>query len=171
MAACGGGLGVDQGTRLSGGHNVTFGSGVHLAPLVQVNAAGGMGERIVIGDDVHVNSNAMISADLGGVIEIGNDVQVGPNVVMRASNHEFADPDTPIRLQGHRPGRIVVGEDVWIGANAVLVPGVTIGRGAVVAAGAVVTHDVEPLAIVGGVPAKRIGTRGGTCATSETTEE
>ena len=170
MAACGPGLGVAPGARLCGGENVTFGSEVHLGPLVQVNASGGMGERIVFGNDVHVNSNAMISADLGGVIEIGNDVLVGPNVVMRASNHEFADPDTPIRLQGHRPGRIVVGDDVWIGANAVLLPGVTVGRGAVVAAGAVVTRDVEPLAIVGGVPAKRIGTRGDAATPNDTLE-
>ena len=63
--------------------------------------------------------------------------------------------------QGHVPGTVRIGEDVWIGANCVITPDVSIGRGAVVGAGAVVTRDVEPLAVVGGVPARVIGRRGG----------
>ncbi len=62
--------------------------------------------------------------------------------------------------QGHVPGTVVIEEDVWIGANCVITPDVRIGRGAVVGAGAVVTRDVAPFAIVGGVPAREIGRRG-----------
>lgn len=160
LRACGKGLSVAPGSRLHGGENVSFGTDVRLGQLTQVYAAGGRGERIVLGDNVNTNSNVMINADLGGVIEIGDGVLIGPNSVLRASNHEFADPDKPVRQQGHRAGRIEVGDDVWIGANVVVLPDVRIGRGAVIAAGAVVTGDVEPFAIAGGVPARRIGTRG-----------
>lgn len=114
---------------------------------------------ITIGDRVSLNSNVYINACMGGSVAIGSDVLVGPNVVMRASDHRFSRRDTPIRLQGHEPGEIVVGDDVWIGANATLVAGAHIGAGAIVAAGAVVTGDVEPYTIVGGVPAREIGRR------------
>lgn len=160
LAACGPGLGVGIGARYSGPENIRFGSGVQIGLLGQIYASGGQGERIVLGDRVLTNSNVMVNADLGGVIEIGNDVIVGPNVVMRASNHVFDDRTKAVAEQGHRPGKITVGDDVWIGANAVLLPDISIGRGAIVGAGAVVTHDVEEWAIVAGVPAVRIGTRG-----------
>ncbi|MBW2559293.1 MAG: acyltransferase [Deltaproteobacteria bacterium] len=160
LAACGSGLGVALGTRIRGVGNVSLGSDVQFGPMCQVLADGGKGEHIVLGDRVSVNSNVMINADMGGVIEIGSDVLVGPNVVFRASGHEFSDRDRTIRDQGHRAGRIVVGDDVWIGANVVLLSDVTIAHGAVIAAGAVVTKDVDEYAIVAGVPAKRIGTRG-----------
>jgi len=66
----------------------------------------------------------------------------------------------PIRDQGHRPGEIIVEDDVWLGANVTVIGSVRVGQGAVVAAGAVVTKDVEPYSIVGGVPAKFIKKRG-----------
>jgi len=160
LAVCGSGLGVAQGAKVRGAANVSIGSDVQLGPMCQVLADGGEGERIVLGDRVSVNSNVMINADMGGVIEIGSDVLVGPNVVFRASGHAFSDRDRTIRDQGHRAGRIIVGDDVWIGANVVLLSDVTIAHGAVIAAGAVVTKDVGEYAIVAGVPAKRIGTRG-----------
>jgi len=86
-------------------------------------------------------------------------VLIGPNVVMRASNHNYERIDIPIRNQRHIPGRILIKEDVWIGANVVILPDVTIERGAIVAAGAVVTTDVNEYDIVGGVPAIRVGSR------------
>jgi len=101
----------------------------------------------------------MINADINCEITIEKNVIVGPNVVMRASNHNYERIDIPIRNQGHVSGTIVVREDVWIGANAVILPNVTIGRGVIVAAGAVVTNDVDDYEIVGGVPAKSIGSR------------
>jgi galactoside O-acetyltransferase len=116
--------------------------------------------RIDIGDRVKFNVNVQVNAALGGAITIGDDVLVGPNVVLRATDHRFADPARRISEQGHVAGRIVIGSDVWLAANVTVVGGVTIGDGAVVGAGAVVTKDVAPYAIVGGVPARMIGQRG-----------
>lgn len=115
--------------------------------------------RIEIGDRVALNSNVYLNACIGGTIVVGSDVLIGPNVVLRTSDHRFSDPGRPIREQGHEPGEIVIEDDVWIAANATVVGGTRIGRGAVVAAGAVVTRNVPPYIVVGGVPAREIGRR------------
>lgn len=113
--------------------------------------------NISIGDDVFINHGVDMTA--WGEIQIGDDVLIGPGAVLHSGDHEMRDPDVPVRLQGIRPGRIVVEDDVWIGAHAVILRDVRLGRGCVVAAGAVVAHDVPAYAIVGGVPARVIGTR------------
>jgi galactoside O-acetyltransferase len=115
---------------------------------------------IDIGDRVSLNANVYLNACRGGRIVFGNDVLVGPNAVFRTSDHVTLDPERPIREQGHTAGVIVLEDDVWIAANVTVVGGVRIGRGAVVAAGAVVTADVEPYSVVGGVPARLIKRRG-----------
>jgi len=114
---------------------------------------------LVIGDNVSLNANVYVNA-CGGRISVGNDVMLGPNVVLRSSDHVTTDRDTLIRLQGHTAEEIVIDDDVWLAANVTVVGGVHIGRGAVVAANAVVTRDVAPFTIVGGVPARPIGVRG-----------
>jgi len=121
-------------------------------------AAGGEG-KIEIGNAVSLNTNVQINASIGGRIRIGNDVLIGPNCVLRASDHSFARTDVPVRLQGHQAGGIVIENDVWLGSNVTVVRDVTIGCGAIVAAGAVVTKDVEAFAIVGGVPARLLKSR------------
>lgn len=113
--------------------------------------------NISVGRDVFINRGVEITA--WGSVEIGDDVLIGPGAVLHSGDHEMRDPEVPVRLQGIRPGRIVVEDDVWIGAHAVVLRDVRLGRSSVVAAGAVVTHDVPPYAIVGGVPAHVIGTR------------
>ncbi|MEZ4768162.1 MAG: acyltransferase [Caldilineales bacterium] len=89
-----------------------------------------------------------------GGITVGDRVYTAPLVQMLAVNHNFEDPAVPMVEQGITAEGIVVEDDVWIGAGAVITDGVRIGRGAVVAAGAVVTGDVAPRTVVGGVPAK-----------------
>jgi galactoside O-acetyltransferase len=115
--------------------------------------------HIEIGDRVSMNSNVIVDACDDGVIRIGNDVLIGPNVVMRASNHVYKSPDRPINRQGHTGGTIVVRDDVWIASNVVIVPGVTIGEHSVISACSLVSHDVEPWTVVGGVPAAVIKRR------------
>ena len=87
---------------------------------------------------------------------------LGPDVTILTANHSFDRRDVSVFDQPEQERDVHVGVDAWIGANCVILPGVTIGDGAVVAAGAVVNADVEAFAVVGGVPARRLGTRGST---------
>lgn len=110
------------------------------------------GQNISVGKGVFINACCHFQ-DQGG-ITIGDGAQIGHNVVLATLNHEAE----PSRRKITKPGPITIGENVWIGSNAVVVPGVSIGDGAIVAAGAVVTKDVPPNAVVGGVPARVIKT-------------
>jgi len=109
------------------------------------------------GADLHVAAGAYL--DARGGLTIGRHVLIGPNTVIVTSQHHWTDPSLPITAQGHQMGPVDIGDDVWIGANVVVTPGVRIATGAVVGAGAVVTADVAPYTIVGGVPARPIGER------------
>ena len=144
------------GLSLAGCRNMHLGNGVRLGRGCFVTASDG---ELVLHDNVALSPNVHVGADAGR-IEIGAHTAVGPGTVIRAANHCIARKDVPIMQQGHVPGQIVIEDDVWIGANCVITPDVRIGRGAVVGAGAVVTRNVAPFSIVGGVPAKLIGMRG-----------
>ena len=91
-----------------------------------------------------------------GPVSIGSHVNLAQGIVITALNHQFLDASKRIDQQGITTRAVVIGDDVWIGANAVVLPGVTVGSHSVVAAGAVVTKDVPPHTVVGGVPAKVI---------------
>jgi galactoside O-acetyltransferase len=118
------------------------------------------GSRLVIGDDVLLNVGVMINADCGGTILIGSRVLIGPYTVIRAANHRIDDVNVPIISQGHEPGSIVIEDDVWIGAHVTILPGVSIGRGAVIAAGSVVTRNIPAMAVAAGCPANVLRYRG-----------
>lgn len=115
--------------------------------------------NIHIGFNASFNSNVMVNARGKGRILIGNNVLIGPNVVLRSSNHSFKSRKMPIISQGMTDGEIIIGNDVWIGSNAVILPNCTIGEGAIIGAGAVVTNDIESYSIVAGVPARFIKKR------------
>lgn len=106
------------------------------------------GKNIAIGKDVFINSGCHFQ-DQGG-IEIGDGALIGHNVVLATINHDLNPKEN--RKNHYAP--IKIGSHVWIGSNATILPGVTIGDYAVVAAGAVVTRDVPAMTVVGGVPAK-----------------
>lgn len=108
------------------------------------------GRNITIGRDVFINACCHFQ-DHGGVT-IGDGCQIGHNVVFATLNHGLSPEDR----QNTYPAPIVLGRNVWVGSNATILQGVTVGDNAVIAAGAVVTKDVEPATIVGGVPAKVI---------------
>ena len=148
------------GCTIRGEKNISLGNRVGIGINCFLYAGLDKGsEKIVIGENTTLNSNVMINADLKGEIIIGENVIIGPNVVMRTSGHRYEQKEIPIREQGHHPGTIVVKDGVWIGSNAVILPDVTVGHGAIVAAGAVVSKDVNDFEIVGGVPARMIGSR------------
>lgn len=108
------------------------------------------GQNISIGKKVFINSGCCFQ-DQGG-IEIGDNVLIGQQVVLATLNH-YLQPDKRANML---PSPIKIGNDVWIGAHATILPGITIGDGAVIAAGAVVTKDVPKNTVVAGVPAKII---------------
>ena len=110
--------------------------------------------NIEFGYNVFVNRGVYIVAPAR--IQIGDNALIGPYVVINSGGHRYADPDNPIRDQGHVDKPIVIESDAWIGAHATILPGITIGKGAIIGAGAVVTKDVASFAVVGGVPARHI---------------
>ncbi len=105
---------------------------------------------VFIGDRTRIG----IGCVLIGPIRIGNDVMLAQNIVLSGLNHQYEDPNVPISQQPCTTAVIVVENEVWIGANAVITAGTCIGRHSVVAAGSVVTKNVDPYTIVGGNPAK-----------------
>ena len=114
------------------------------------------GATLTIGDRCVVGRNATILAHREIVID--DDVWMGNGVFISDQNHDWTEPDRPIGTQAQDPRPVHIGASSWIGNGAMILPGATIGRRAVVAAGAVVTIPVPDHAIVGGVPAKVIGT-------------
>lgn len=147
---------IGKDSVLHGLRDIWIGHCLNVMSRNYINADGGYLE---IGCNVSLNNNVQIDAGFGGYIKIGNNVMIAPNVVIQASEHKYDKLNTPIRLQGHRAGKIIIEDDVWIGANVVITSDVRIGQGAIIGAGAVVTHDVLPFRIVGGVPAEIIGSR------------
>lgn len=114
------------------------------------------GGRIVLGDHVTINNGTMITSY--SEVRIGNHCLIGEYVSIRDANHGTG-PDEPMRLQAHDTAPIVIEDDVWIARGCAVLKGVRIGRGAVVAANSVVTKDVAPNTVVGGVPAKVLRAR------------
>lgn len=130
------------------------GRNVHFSPLNSVFSY----ERIVIGNDVYIGPNALFSSVCA--ITIGSKVTFGPGVTIMTGNHNFRDIGVYI-FDNHSKREdddlpVVIEDDVWVGCHAIILKGVTIGRGAIVGAGAVVTKNVPPYAIVGGNPARVI---------------
>lgn len=103
------------------------------------------------------NSGIGIRASLGGPVTIGDNVMMGPDCTFYSMNHAFDRLDIPMCQQGFQPVKeIVIGNDVWIGGHVIILPGVHVGDHAIIGAGAIVTKDVPPYAIVGGNPARVI---------------
>jgi acetyltransferase-like isoleucine patch superfamily enzyme len=109
----------------------------------------GVGD-VIVGDRTRIGlSNTLI-----GPIQIGNDVRLAQNVVLSGLNHNYTEIDSPIHKQGVSTKQIVIEDESWIGANVVVVPGVTIGKHSIVAAGSVVTKNVPAYSVAAGNPAR-----------------
>lgn len=129
------------GTNINIEHGATFGSGKGI----QLGARSGLG----------------VDAEILGPVISGDDVMMGPRCTIISANHRFDDVTVPMNTQGWAPTDrpVVVEDDVWIGANVTITAGVRIGTGSVLAAGSVVTADIPPFSIVGGVPARVLRSR------------
>lgn len=138
---------------------IRIGARTVIDAFVKIKPAGGTGD-VVIGAECAINSGTVIYS--GNGVRIGDAVAVAANCTFAPTNHAVADRGRRIRDQGFQPskGGIVVEDDVWIGANVVLLDGAIVRKGAVVAAGAVVRGEVEAYAIYAGAPARKIGERG-----------
>ncbi len=110
------------------------------------------GGGIVIGS----GSGLGVNCSVHGPLKIGENVMMGPDVTILTHTHNIERTDIPMGRQGSVVKEVSVGDDVWIGMRSIIMPGVRIGNGVVIGAGAVVTKDVPDFAIVGGVPAKII---------------
>ena len=107
---------------------------------------------VIIGDYTRIGLHNTII----GPVTIGSHVNLAQGITVTALNHNFSEADKRIDEQGVSTGQVVIGDDVWIGANAVVLPNVSIGRHCVIAAGAIVTKDVPDGCVVAGIPAKII---------------
>ena len=115
-----------------------------------------MQDKIWIGEGTYLNRYTMLDAH--EQITIGRNCMIGPYCYITDANHGRA-PGVPVKEQKMETRAVVIEDDVWLGAGVVVLPGVRLGRGCVIGAGAVVTHDVPAEALFAGVPATRIGSR------------
>jgi acetyltransferase-like isoleucine patch superfamily enzyme len=129
------------------GNNVVFYPGVWIAP----------GRNLVLGDNVDLALDVLITTS--GGVEIGERTLIGYRTQIISGNHKVPSQGGRIFGSGHEYAKVKIGSDCWIGANCIIMPGVSVGEGAVVAGGSVVTKDVDAFTIVAGVPAKLIKKR------------
>jgi acetyltransferase-like isoleucine patch superfamily enzyme len=140
------------------GSRIVVGAHSVIDSFVKIKPAGGTGD-VVIGERSVINAGCVLYSGHG--ITIGRQVSVAANCTFAPVNHAFQDRSRPIQEQGFQPSRggIVVEDDVWIGANCVLLDGAVLRQGCVVAAGSVVGCEVAPYTVVGGEPLRLLGTR------------
>ncbi|MFS2152575.1 acyltransferase [Rhizobium sp. Rhizsp42] len=126
--------------------------------FVKIKPAGGLGD-LFVGAGSYINSGCVLYT--GNGITIGEGVLVAANCTFCPTNHEFGSVDVPIRNQGFQPSRggIVIEDDVWIGANCVILDGAHVGKGAVIAAGSVIRGKVAGMAVYGGQPLRLLKMR------------
>lgn len=123
-----------------------------------------LGRKAVVSHQICIGSHSGIGdrCEILGEVHIGNDVLMAPEVIIMTVNHNYSNPHEIIRRQGRAPEQpVYIGNDVWIGRRAMIMPGIHIGSGAVVAAGAIVARDVPEFGVVGGAPARLIKYRNG----------
>jgi len=148
-----------RGIEIGPGSIVMHGAVLHVYNFRNMPQSG-----IKIGRDSLIGEYSVIRGQ--GGVQIGDRVYTSPFTQIIAVNHVFDDPNRPFVEQGITAEGIVIEDDVWLGAGAIITDGVRVGKGAVVAAGAVVTKDVAPHTVVGGVPARPIKTIDGEHASS-----
>jgi carbonic anhydrase/acetyltransferase-like protein (isoleucine patch superfamily) len=152
-------------------------AGAHFHPTAYVAAEAAIfTTHLVLGEQSWIAGHALVRGDvefgahttvnpyamISGKVRCGDGVRIASHVSIVGFNHGFDDPHVPIHRQKHESLGVTIEDDVWIGANAVVLDGVRVGSGAVIAAGAVVSKDVPAMAIVAGVPAKVVRFRGRT---------
>lgn len=140
------------------GSQTIIGEYSEIYDFVCIRAVGGSGD-IKIGAHCYINPSCVLYS--GNGIILGDYVLLAPGVMLLPTNHAFSRRDIPIRHQGFLPSKngIVIEDDVWIGANSVILDGSRIHRGAIIAAGSVVSNEIPAYEIWGGAPARKMRAR------------
>jgi acetyltransferase-like isoleucine patch superfamily enzyme len=137
------------------GASIGHHAGVHLGCVLTFYGPGQIRRTgFRLGAYTRVNRDCRL--DVRGGLEVGDNVSISPEVTVLTASHAVDDPEFPVELRA-----VVMEDHVWVGTRALILPGVTLGRGSVIAAGSVVTRDVPELAVVAGVPARQVGVRSG----------
>lgn len=179
FAAMGQSVQIFPGVEFQGANQIHLGNDVTIRSGARIRRIG-LNSTITFDDHVFIESGADIrtyqdscvklgshsrvgpyTCISGGNVTIGNDCLIASHCSIYANNHIFTDPDLKIREQGSSREGIHIEDDCWIGSGARIVDGITIGKGSVIGAGAVVTKDIPPYSIAVGVPARVVGQRGG----------
>ena len=150
--------------RSQRGTRIVIGAECRIDSFVKIKPAGGTGD-VLIGERCYLNSGCVLYS--GNGITMGNDVLIAANCTLAPVNHAFRDRDQLIREQGFGPSRggIVIEDDVWIGANCVLLDGAVLRRGCVLGAGSLVRGELPAYSICRGTPAVQVGMRSSSTAT------
>jgi acetyltransferase-like isoleucine patch superfamily enzyme len=172
---------IQDGVEFISTDSIEIGNGVYIFKGVRLDGKGHENNRINLENGVVIERNVMIGALNNTCIDIDQDTFIGPSVCIAgpgdikigkhcliaahtgiyANNHNFADPTEPIKYQGITCKGIVIEDDCWLGHGVKVLDGVTIGKGSVIGAGAVVTKDIPPFSVAVGVPARVIKSRDG----------
>ncbi len=160
---------IEKGVKIAHPNKVFLGDGIRIGKNVYIEGGNKnirIGNNVVIGkstvligehENLTIGNNSSLNAECyvgsGGEVRIGNYVMIAGRCNIITSMHGYSDWTKPMCRQTDRCGTVIIEDDVWLGTGVTVLPNVTIGRGAIVGAHAVVTKDVEPFAIVGGVPA------------------
>ena len=135
---------------------VRFGDGVTIGRNASIRPSSyygnELGEGLTIGDGSSIGPGSFIGA--AGFVQIGRNVMTGPRIIVLPENHLFERVDIPMKQQGTKRVGILIEDDCWIGADVAILDGVTVGKGSIVATGAVVTRAVPEYSVVGGIPAR-----------------
>ena len=156
MGECGPGVRFGQNITIDCARNISLKKNVTFDRGCELNACGG---TLIIGSNCKFNRNVSLNASVAGQISFGKECIIGSGVILRSSNHRSTDLDTHMIYQGHESGSITIGNNVWIGAGAIILPKVKIGDGVIIGAGSVVTKSFAANKVIGGVPAKIIKER------------
>lgn len=140
------------------GSKIIVGANSVIDSFVKIKPAGGSGD-LIIGENSFINSNCVLYT--GNGISIGDNVAIAANCTLAPVNHEYKSKDILIRSQGFKPskGGIVIEDDVWIGANCVLLDGATLRRGCVIGAGSIVRGEIQAYSVNAGTPLITVGWR------------
>ncbi|NMG21820.1 acyltransferase [Brasilonema bromeliae] len=170
---------IQEGVEFINTSCIEIGNGVFIFKGARIDGRGHQNNRIYLNDKVAIERNVSIGCLEDSYIDIGQETFIGPGVCIAgpgdikigkrcliaansgiyANNHNFADPNEPIKYQGITRKGIVIEDDCWLGHGVVVLDGVTIGQGSVIGAGAVVTKNIPPFSVAVGVPAKVMKSR------------